>query len=228
MVWGRPYVTLKLALSADGAIGRRGAGGIAITGAAWRTQTHLLRAESDAIAVGIGTVLADDPALTCRLPGMANRSPVRVIFDAAARTPPTARLFADPAVPVLIVTAEGADAARCAALAAAGADVIAVPRAGAGVDLRAALEALGARGIGRVLVEGGARIAEALAGVDLIDEAVIVRAPHRLGGHDLVRPFGGDPVAGLGVHLAIDSRAVAGTDKLTHMKRICSQASSLT
>ncbi|WMS43354.1 bifunctional diaminohydroxyphosphoribosylaminopyrimidine deaminase/5-amino-6-(5-phosphoribosylamino)uracil reductase RibD [Acuticoccus sp. MNP-M23] len=227
MVRGRPHVALKLALSADGAIGRRGEGGIAITGPAWGRQTHLLRAAHDAIAVGIGTVLADDPSLTCRLPGMAARSPDRIILDTDARTPTNARLFADRKVPVLIFVALDADPARCEALQAAGAVLLAVPRAGAGLDLAAALGMLSERGIGSVLVEGGAGIAEALAAADLIDEAWLVRAPHLLGG-DLVRPFGGDPVAALSENLVIDARDVAGSDFLTHMKRTCSQASSQT
>ncbi len=171
-------------------------------------------------------MLADDPALTCRLPGMAARSPDRVIFDTEARTPPTARLFADP-VPVLVVTAPDADDGRRAALAAAGAVLIAAPRAGEGLDLRAALAALDARGIGRVLVEGGAVIAEALAAADLVDEAWIACSPVAIGG-DLVRPFGGDAVAALSQKLVMTERDVAGNDFLTHMRRTCSQASSQT
>ncbi|MBN9135465.1 MAG: bifunctional diaminohydroxyphosphoribosylaminopyrimidine deaminase/5-amino-6-(5-phosphoribosylamino)uracil reductase RibD, partial [Phyllobacterium sp.] len=88
----RPEVTLKLALSADGYIGRHGTGQITITGPAARAQVHLMRAESDAILVGIGTALADDHILTCRLPGLENRSPVRVVLDSRLRLPLDSKL----------------------------------------------------------------------------------------------------------------------------------------
>ena len=87
----RPHVILKLAVSADDKIGAAGHKPVAITGEAAKTRVHLLRAQSDAILVGIGTVLADDPSLTCRLPGMEARSPVRVVLDRALRIPGTSR-----------------------------------------------------------------------------------------------------------------------------------------
>ena len=83
----RPEVTLKLALSSDGYIGREGEGQVSITGSVSRSQVHMMRAESDAILVGIGTVLADDPQLTCRLPGLESRSPTRIILDSRLRLP---------------------------------------------------------------------------------------------------------------------------------------------
>ena len=89
---GRPHVTLKLAVSADGKAGLPGRKPAAITGEAARTRVHLMRAMNDAVLTGIGTVLADDPQLTCRLPGMAHRSPVRVVLDSALRLPPGSKL----------------------------------------------------------------------------------------------------------------------------------------
>ena len=171
MTKGRPHVALKLALSADGAIGRRGEGQLSITGASARTRAHILRAESDAIAVGVGTVCADDPSLTCRLPGMAEASPRRVIFDTEARTPPTARMLSElDRAPVTLCVGEGADARRLGALETAGAELLVLPRgAGGRVDLHAALEHLSQRGIATVLVEGGAALADALLEGDLVD-----------------------------------------------------------
>ena len=104
---GRPHVTLKLAVSADGMIGRQGhapgEGQLAITGPAARAQSHVLRAESDAILVGIGTALADDPDLTCRLPGLQHRSPLRIVLDRHLALPVTSKLVRTAhAVPVLI------------------------------------------------------------------------------------------------------------------------------
>jgi diaminohydroxyphosphoribosylaminopyrimidine deaminase/5-amino-6-(5-phosphoribosylamino)uracil reductase len=103
---GRPHITLKLAISADGKAGLAGRRPVAITGEAARDFVHMLRATQDAILVGIGTALADDPLLTCRLPGMGGRSPVRVILDANLRLPPGSRLAQGArAVPVWSVAA---------------------------------------------------------------------------------------------------------------------------
>ena len=88
----RPHLILKLAVSSDDRIGAAGRKPVAISGEAARDRVHLLRAQCDAVLVGIGTVLADDPLLTCRLPGMAARSPVRVVLDRTLRLPATARL----------------------------------------------------------------------------------------------------------------------------------------
>ncbi|MCF3936351.1 bifunctional diaminohydroxyphosphoribosylaminopyrimidine deaminase/5-amino-6-(5-phosphoribosylamino)uracil reductase RibD [Acuticoccus sp. M5D2P5] len=226
MTRGRPHVRLKLAVSADGAIGQRGAGQIAISGPASRTRAQILRAESDAIAVGVGTVLADDPMLTCRLPGMAGRSPVRVVFDSDARTPVTARLFADIAtVPVVIVAGEGAPEARLSALSEAGADIVMAPRRNGRVDLDAALVALVGRGLTTILVEGGAKLADALAEADRIDEVFWISAPTRVGG-DGILPFAGRGPAGLAERFEVIQVEAVGEDRWTQMwRRACSQAS---
>src|SRR5690606_33021789 len=115
----RPEVTLKLAVSSDGMIGRRGEGQVAITGAVSRRQVHRMRAESDAILIGIGTALADDPELTCRLPGLEARSPARIVLDAALRLPVASKLAAGARqTPVLLASSVEADGERRAALAA--------------------------------------------------------------------------------------------------------------
>jgi len=107
----RPHVTLKLAVSSDGMLGRLGAGQVAITGPVSRGQVHVTRAETDAILVGIGTALADDPDLTCRLPGLEGRSPVRIVLDPRVELPPASRLARTARdVPVIVVAALGEEA----------------------------------------------------------------------------------------------------------------------
>jgi len=151
----RPHVILKLAVSADDRIGAAGRKPLAITGEAARTRVHLLRAQSDAILVGIGTVLADDPLLTCRLPGMAKRSPVRVVLDNSLRMPGDSRLVHTAReVPLWVMTSELADAPAAARLGAAGAQVIRFPpRQGQGLDPLAVLHALAEKGITRLMVD---------------------------------------------------------------------------
>lgn len=177
---GRPMVTLKIAATLDGRIATRGGASRWITGAAARRQAHLLRASYDAVAVGIGTVLADDPALTCRLPGLAGRSPVRVVFDGALRLPRTSTLARTAAAtPLWVVTREGADGQ---ALAEAGAEIIAVPAGRDGrPELTAAVAALGRRGITRLLVEGGTTLATAFVAAGLVDRLAWFAAPRLLG-----------------------------------------------
>jgi diaminohydroxyphosphoribosylaminopyrimidine deaminase/5-amino-6-(5-phosphoribosylamino)uracil reductase len=182
IVDGRPHVTLKLAVSADGKAGGAGRRPLAITGAPARARAHLLRAQNDAILVGIGTVLADDPELTCRLPGMAARSPVRVVLDSQLRLPRTSRLVAGAAaVPLWVVASEQAPASAERALRTHGVEVLRVAIAPGGLDLAGALRQLAARGITRLLVEGGPIVASAFMRADLVDAAVLFRAPHAIG-----------------------------------------------
>lgn len=166
-----PQVTLKLGVSADGMIGRAGAGQVAITGREARAQSHILRAESDAILVGIGTVLADDPELTCRLPGLEDRSPTRVVIDRRLETPLSSRLVAGIAKghPLLIVGSSGADRARRDALATAGAELLDLD----GPDYQILLEVLAARGLSSVIVEGGRRVATAFLAQGLVDRIML-------------------------------------------------------
>src|SRR5437016_3754219 len=123
----RPHVILKLAVSADDKIAASGHKPVAITGEAARSRVHLLRAQSDAILVGIGTVRADDPLLTCRLPGMAARSPVRVVLDASLRLPLGGRLVASTKeAPLWVLTAASAPPGREDALRARGVEMMQV------------------------------------------------------------------------------------------------------
>jgi diaminohydroxyphosphoribosylaminopyrimidine deaminase/5-amino-6-(5-phosphoribosylamino)uracil reductase len=180
----RPHVILKLAVSADDKIGAAGHKPVAITGEAARTRVHLLRAQSDAILVGIGTVLADDPLLTCRLPGMEARSPVRVVLDRAVRIPGTSRLVHSARqTPLWVMTSELAEAAAAARLGAAGAQVIRVATTASppGLDLLAALRALAEKGITRLMVEGGSRVASSFVAADLVDEVWLLRGAGAVG-----------------------------------------------
>jgi diaminohydroxyphosphoribosylaminopyrimidine deaminase/5-amino-6-(5-phosphoribosylamino)uracil reductase len=145
---------------------------------------HALRARHDAILVGSGTVLADDPDLTCRIPGMERVPMLRVVADARLRTPPAAQLVQGAQVaPVLIITAPGHPPAAQAPFIAAGADIVTVPaHAAGGLDLPSLLRALGRRGVTRVLAEGGAGLAAALLRQGLVDRLVWFHAPAVMGG----------------------------------------------
>jgi len=179
---GRPQVTLKLAVSADGKAGAPGRRPLPITGEAVRDRVHLLRAQSDAIMVGIGTVLADDPLLTCRLPGMEKDSPVRIVLDAALRLPLSSRLVHTAGeVPVWVVCGAEAPPAAEESLQAAGVVVLRAPERQGAVDLAAMLKLVAERGITRLMVEGGPTLAAALLTADRVDEAVLFQSAKVVG-----------------------------------------------
>jgi diaminohydroxyphosphoribosylaminopyrimidine deaminase/5-amino-6-(5-phosphoribosylamino)uracil reductase len=198
----RPEVTLKLAISADGKAGLAGRRPVAITGERVRDRVHLLRAMNDAIVVGIGTVLADDPLLTCRLPGMAGRSPVRIVFDASLRLPLDGRLVAGAKeVPLWVLTAASAPPDREEALNVRGVEVMRVELSAPGrLEPGAALRLLGARGITRLLVEGGPMLAASMIASDLVDEIALFQASASIG------PEGIDAVEGMPISALTRSR----------------------
>jgi diaminohydroxyphosphoribosylaminopyrimidine deaminase/5-amino-6-(5-phosphoribosylamino)uracil reductase len=179
----RPHVILKLAVSPDDKIGGPGGTPFEVTGEAARNRVHLLRAESDAILVGIGTALADDPLLTCRLPGMETRSPVRVVLDQSLRLPAASKLVRSAReTPLWVVGSELAEAAVATRLGAAGAQVMRVPPGGTpGLDLAAVLQRLAEKGITRLMVEGGSRVASSFVAADLVDEIWLFRGTERVG-----------------------------------------------
>src|SRR3954451_24600582 len=180
----RPHVILKLAVSADDKIAAAGRKAVAITGEAAKTRVHLLRAHCDAILVGIGTVLADDPLLTCRLPGMQARSPVRVVLDRALRMPGASKLVQSARqTPLWVAASDTAEAAAAMKLGAAGGQVIRVAAADGwpGLDLRSVLAALAKKGITRLMVEGGVRVASSFVAAGLDDEIWLLRGPDHVG-----------------------------------------------
>jgi diaminohydroxyphosphoribosylaminopyrimidine deaminase/5-amino-6-(5-phosphoribosylamino)uracil reductase len=179
---GRPHVMLKLAISADGKAAGAGGKPIAITGEAAHERVHLMRAQSDAIAIGIGTAIADDPMLTCRLPGMAKDSPVRVVLDNALRLPVNSRLVATAReIPVWAVCGVQVPQDAEAALRAHGVEVLRSPASASRVDLKDALDFLATKGITRLMVEGGPALAAALIAADLVDEAILFHSPKIVG-----------------------------------------------
>jgi diaminohydroxyphosphoribosylaminopyrimidine deaminase/5-amino-6-(5-phosphoribosylamino)uracil reductase len=187
---GRPHVTLKLAVSADDKVGLAGRTPSRITGDEATARVHLMRSRSDAVLTGIGTVLADDPLLTCRLPGM--RSPVRVVLDGALRLPLASKLVATVReTPLWIVTGEAAPREQAQELVARGAEVLRVTRTDGGLDLAASLKLLAKRGLSRVMVEAGPILAASLLRADLVDEAALLRSPTAIG------PDGLDALDGL-------------------------------
>jgi diaminohydroxyphosphoribosylaminopyrimidine deaminase/5-amino-6-(5-phosphoribosylamino)uracil reductase len=178
----RPHVILKLAVSSDDRIAAAGRGPVAISGDAARSRVHLLRAQCDAILVGIGTVLADDPLLTTRLPGMEAQSPVRVVLDRSLRIPGSSRLVHSAReVPLWVMTSNLAEAPAAMKLGAAGAQVIRVASAPPRLDLHAVLHLLAEKGITRLLVEGGSRVASSFVAAGLVDEMWLLRGPDSIG-----------------------------------------------
>lgn len=196
---GRPLFTLKLATSLDGRIATRTGDSKWITGEDARRKAHLLRATHDAVLVGSGTALADDPALTCRLPGMAGRSPVRLVADSRLRLPPTAELARTAReLPTWVLTAAAADPVKRALLEAAGISILEVATAADGTpDPRAMALALADRGLTRVMIEGGGHLAASFLRAGLIDRLCWFTAPKIIGsdGMAAVHDLGLDAVA---------------------------------
>ena len=208
---GRPAVTLKLARTADGF-----AGGdehdlrLTITGEAANSRVQILRSMHEAIMIGAGTALGDDPLLTVRLPGAAFK-PLRVVLDARLRLPPRSRLCVTAGdFPTLVVAGEGAAAERAQALAALGVEVAFVGLDGAGrLDLAAALRLLSSRGVTRVFSEGGPTIGSALIGRGLADEILLFTAPKPLG-----RP--GLPALEPAAYAALEDRRLYASPSSSH------------
>ncbi|ESY85748.1 5-amino-6-(5-phosphoribosylamino)uracil reductase [Mesorhizobium sp. LNHC220B00] len=191
----RPEVILKLALSSDGKIGREGAGQVAITGDMARREVYLMRAEADAILVGIGTALEDDPALTVRLPGLENRSPARIVLDRQIRLPEASKLVSGvDRVPLYVAACLEADSRRRAALDRAGVRFIGTETHEGGVALPELLEDLAALGMASVLVEGGAKVASAFLADGLVDRIVLFQGPEAIGQDGIASPVDADHI----------------------------------
>lgn len=191
----RPTITLKTATTADGRIATQSGDSQWITGPDARAAGHILRATHDAILVGSGTAIHDDPSLTCRLPGMARRSPVRIVLDGRMRLPLTHRLVATarevPTWIVILHPRSPDQTERRDAFVSAGVDLIEVDMDDDGnPNLGQALEEIANRGITRILIEGGGRVAAAFLRGRMVDEIVWFRAPCVIGG-DGIPAIGG-------------------------------------
>lgn len=189
---GRPLVTLKVAMSLDGKIAAWNRASRWITGEEARREGHRLRSESDAVAVGIGTVLADDPELTVRVEPPWPREPYRVIVDSQGRTPPSARAIASGRPErTLVAVVEGAPAERVRALEGAGAQILRLPSRNGRVDLAALAQELARREVTALLVEGGGELNAGFLEAGLVDRVIVFVAPLILGGRDAPQPVAG-------------------------------------
>ena len=196
----RPLVTLKLASTLDGRIATRTGESQWITGAEARRAVHALRARHDAVMVGVGTVLADDPDLTCRIAGMKAVPMVRVVADSRLRTPHLSRLAVTALQhPVWLLHRADVDLERAQGLDMDGVSLLPVPGGPVGIAVDDGLRALAAKGITRLLVEGGARLAASLIRADLVDHMVWFHAPAVMGGDGwpAVQEFGLTELAAL-------------------------------
>ncbi len=183
---GRPLVVLKLATTLDGRIAAASGESQWITGASARAEVHAMRAHLDAVMVGSGTALADDPRLTARDVELPGGQPVRVLVDGRLRVPRSAKLFASPG-PVIVATT-GASAADLESLEITGAEVLTLPSDGEHIDLGALLDALGSHEpnpITGLLVEGGGGLSTALIEAGLVDRLHLFVAPTFMGGDGL-------------------------------------------
>jgi diaminohydroxyphosphoribosylaminopyrimidine deaminase / 5-amino-6-(5-phosphoribosylamino)uracil reductase len=199
---GMPFVIWKAAASLDGKVAARDGSSRWITGEAARADVHRLRAWADAIVVGAGTALADDPELTVRDPDYRGRPPIRVLVDARGRVGPSGDLFDDQA-PTLVATTELAPTNARDAWREAGAEVLVVETDGEGVGLTALMRDLGKRDVQGVLLEGGPNLAWSAVEEGLVDRIVLYLSPKLLGGRDAPTVLDGRGFAPVGQALAI-------------------------
>jgi diaminohydroxyphosphoribosylaminopyrimidine deaminase/5-amino-6-(5-phosphoribosylamino)uracil reductase len=216
---GRPWVLFKSAMTLDGKVATRGGDSKWISGEESRRLAHHWRAESDAVAVGIGTALADDPQLTARIgpPGHPPRQPRRIVFDSLARLPVSSQLVRDARkVALTVVVSRAAPRAATDALVAHGADVVVATGENETARVRSALDQLGADGIGSILLEGGPHLAGAFLDAGEVDEMRLFLAPMVLGGRTARDPLEGegvDAIADAARALTLECRSV-GADLL--------------
>jgi diaminohydroxyphosphoribosylaminopyrimidine deaminase/5-amino-6-(5-phosphoribosylamino)uracil reductase len=216
MTDGRPHLILKIAVSSDGKTGLAGRKPAEISCDTSRAEAHMMRATADAIMVGSGTVISDDPQLNCRLPGMEDRSPIRIVLDGNLRIPMNSKLVRTARqVPLWVMTTDDAPAEAERKLLAEGVFVLRTPAKGGRLDLEASLRRLGERGITRVLVEGGPMLSAHLLRSGLVDEAVVVTS-NKVLGPDAIDALEGEPLAALtqSPHLELVERRMSGADKL--------------
>ena len=218
---GRPMVTLKLATTLDGRIATAAGESRWITGPDSRRAAHALRGQHDAILVGIGTVLADNPDLTCRIPGYRRSPELRIVADTRLRLDLSSYLVSTArTTPTWVLHGPGVNQAHCSMLEGVGVQLIQVEADESGLDLPAAMQALGQAGLTRLLVEGGARLAGSLVRAGLVDRLAWFHAPGVMGGEGLgaVLGFGAGPLDAMPRFERTGVRAV-GPDVLTEFRR---------
>ncbi len=210
---GRPWVLFKSAMTLDGKVATGTGDSKWISSEASRERAHHWRASVDAVVVGIGTALADDPRLTARIDGV-DRQPRRVVFDATGRLPLTSHLVSDAAeIPLIVVVQRAAPRSHTDALENAGVEVIVATGEHEPARVRSALDQLGAQGVGSILLEGGPHLAGAFFDAGEIDEMRLFLAPIVLGGHAARDPLEGEGVESISDALrALDlrSESIAG------------------
>jgi len=215
----RPHVTLKLAISADGKAGLASRKQASITGEAAREWVFKMRAASDAILVGIGTILSDDPQLTCRLPGMFERSPVRVVLDARLRLPLATSVAATVReTPTWVFASQKPSAIAEEILQQKGCRVFRVDESDGRLDLRQVLKTLAEQGITRLMVEGGPTVAASFAAADLVDEAILLRGEKPIGASG-IEPLEGMSLDSLTSRLTPQGREKLGGDTIETFAR---------
>src|SRR5947207_4118203 len=207
---GLPFVVLKMAATLDGKVAARDGSSRWITGEEARAEVHRMRAAADAVLVGAGTALADDPSLTVRDPGYRGRPVLRVLADARGRVPPTVKLFSDDA-PTMVATTEAAPEERRRRWAEAGADVVVFDAAshGGAVPVDALIAHLGKRDVQLVLLEGGPTLAWSAVRAGVVDSPVLFLAPNLGGGAGAPGILGGEGLAPIGEALDVEIEDVA-------------------
>lgn len=215
----RPHVMLKMAISADGKVGLAGRKPAALSGEAARDRVFQLRGRSDAILVGVGTVLSDNPHLTCRLPGMEEQSPVRIVLDAQLRVPlSTAVVATVRETPTWVFASRKASTIAEEILQQRGCKVFRAEEKDGRLDLDHVLKTLAGEGIGRLMVEGGPTVAGALVEAGLVDEAVLVRSEKTIG-EDGIAPLEGMPLDALTSGLHARGSETLGPDTIETYER---------
>jgi diaminohydroxyphosphoribosylaminopyrimidine deaminase/5-amino-6-(5-phosphoribosylamino)uracil reductase len=205
----RPHVLLKMAVSPDGKVGLAGRKRTFITGDAAQARVHMMRAMNDAVLTGIGTVLADNPQLTCRLPGLFERSPVRVVLDAKLQTPLSLAVVSTVReTPTWIFCSSKASPVAEDILTQKGLKVFRVDETNGKLDLEQVLKTLAAQGITRLMVEAGPRVAASFVGSGLVDEVALLRGPKEIGEGGL------DALDGMALSALTDGMTARGTEQL--------------
>jgi len=217
-VKNRAHVTLKLAISANGKIGLRGNGQVAITGAEARDEVHRQRAIADIILVGSGTALADDPELTCRLPGLEHRSPIRLILDDGLKLPLKSKLIQTVRqAPLWIATSRPQSDLASHPLAETGAEFFAAEKIDGRLALPEMLEDIAARGLSTVYVEGGKVVAEAFLDESLVDRIILFTGPDVIEGEGVQSPITAATIPSDFIHLRSER---FGADRMDIYERV--------